>query len=662
MKIFRLVLAFVFVLGLNMLAGLIGRPLSVKVLENGLNISTLVLVLFIILGLAFRIVYSIKTNKKNFHKTIKELKSDAIKYQDNIESLNKKIKRKIVLIKSYYILIFILLLTSSFTYLSLSFNGLYDFNFLIVINFYTQIGFMLNILNRYEVTSDGYRLEEEFYPVIYGFLNESKEKLNINNKYIIYISVTNFENTIRKLEKNEYNIILGINTLLILNKNELKSILHSLVLLSENKIFNNFYKQEKIDHMLSNRYFESYNFFLVNLALFDGIRLLLVYNFKKYNILNSKHIEIEIDNQMKEYEEINDFSKALIKLRIFDLFYNEPGHDFTIPRLEDPSTRFFEDIYDELLERFKIKHKTYYHIIKNELDHPLSPNRSVNNRLRFFKTDEIEIDYTDNFYDETETREIINVTQRVTDEERQRYYEIRDLSYMPIIRKIENYEQNPKDDLRDLLDYAFDLFRVEKINHAFEVFKYILSKYPDTSQAHFGLGNYYLSYLYDKQGINHIYRAAELNNNYIESLEMIGDFLLKMGLKEEYEEFDHFYLEKLNQKVSELDDISTITGKEKLLKPNLDEKIINEIVEYAKSLDFAKEIFIVRKIINKDLEAHVVCVFPNMEKSLETVELGMDNLFKNLDLREEQYGLTYVPNLIIYKKLKKKFTAYKFIE
>ena len=59
----------------------------------------------------------------------------------------------------------------------------------------------------------------------------------------------------------------------------------------------------------------------------------------------------------------------------------------------------------------------------------------------------------------------------------------------------------------------------------------------DAAHAHFLLGRYLLC-RYNPDGIDHLYAAADTNNNYCdEAFNLIGSFCLLMGLKDRLEEY-----------------------------------------------------------------------------------------------------------------------------
>ena len=146
---------------------------------------------------------------------------------------------------------------------------------------------------------------------------------------------------------------------------------------------------------------------------------------------------------------------------------------------------------------------------------------------------------------------------------------------------------------------------------------------------------------YDKEGIDYIYRAIDINHNYLESgLERIGEFCCLMGLETELEEYREKAVELQQENHDSFEHSANLTARDDLVADTMPKEMLDSILAYIKSIDHEDDVdtvFLVRKIVNDHYFTSVFVVNFKIGTEPETIDTFMDALFNHLDTRPEDW-------------------------
>lgn len=175
-----------------------------------------------------------------------------------------------------------------------------------------------------------------------------------------------------------------------------------------------------------------------------------------------------------------------------------------------------------------------------------------------------------------------------------------------------------------------------------------LSEY-ETVAALYCKGGYLLA-RYDQAGIEMIYRAIELNHNYLESgLDQIGHFCHWMGLEKEIEVYRVRALEMLQEKRDVFDQTCELLPSDKLVCEDFDgDGRLPAMLEYMVEAGEGKllEIFLVRKVVSEDYFASAFVLRFDYGLSDEETGAIYDRIFHYLD----NYPLDWNYSLFVYDR------------
>ena len=154
----------------------------------------------------------------------------------------------------------------------------------------------------------------------------------------------------------------------------------------------------------------------------------------------------------------------------------------------------------------------------------------------------------------------------------------------------------------------------------------------------------YLLHRYDPEGVAYVRKAAETNQNYLESAsEEIGQFYRMMGMEEELRDYRRYILELAQKKIDDrVDDADSLNPSDRLTAvPTLPESELLE--EQAFILDACGEniqaLYRVSKKLSASLSSTVYIVRFRTETDPKTCNACMERIFQYLDGLDGQYSL-----------------------
>ena len=351
-------------------------------------------------------------------------------------------------------------------------------------------------------------------------------------------------------------------------------------------------------------------------------------------------------------------ASGLMKTRMLQLYqtyedevqgcYYEPENT---PRdvLEKDLTKFHK-VFDE-------KKDFWFNLILHEqspaLDsHPYFAERYDN--IGKPKFDLLLPDYSDNGDHDAYSNEIRNLVRQYGklhyEINKDDYAERRQKNWLEPLASIQKYQQETAAgkeyslmDLRDVITNCYLTNQFELMEKLCRETIHRSDNDHEEALAHFYLG-LRLIHKYDKEGVQHLYQAADANKNYFdEACELIGEFLLLMNLKKELDEYRIWYLSKGQDMVDiDYDEISHIGKRDKLSEETtLSPEKQNENLIFIRQTtgDHLNRLYQVHKTMKKGFYATIYVVEFVEGTSDQDADACMDRIFQYLDQQEEQYAL-----------------------
>ena len=176
----------------------------------------------------------------------------------------------------------------------------------------------------------------------------------------------------------------------------------------------------------------------------------------------------------------------------------------------------------------------------------------------------------------------------------------------------------------------------------------------------------YLLWEYDPAGIEHLYRAIELNKNFMDrALSLIGDYCCYAGWQEELDKFRERAPELVQMHRDVYSKASELKYDDRLVAEHLPEGMLEDILDYMMRVgeDRIERVFLMRKVITETFFSSVFVVSFREGTSEEKVGEILQKIFLHLDNRPEDWqfslfeldlqisaALDQVPNCCVYDR------------
>jgi hypothetical protein len=212
---------------------------------------------------------------------------------------------------------------------------------------------------------------------------------------------------------------------------------------------------------------------------------------------------------------------------------------------------------------------------------------------------------------------------------RERYYLRPSIHYKEWIEN--DKEITPEKYQRVIEAFLYLRKRQEFVNICYQIIEELPE--PTNYYAHFMLGCYLLK-TYDESGLDHLFKAVELNNNiWDEAMQTIGKYALITGKHDVLEKCENKSRELTSEYDNVVSKMSYISPLDKLVTEELEGGMLDDFVAYIQKINngVIERVYMVRKII--DSENFVSCVILDIEKNAESKkELEVtDGIFQYLD-------------------------------
>ncbi|HSQ90221.1 M48 family metallopeptidase [Romboutsia sp.] len=341
---------------------------------------------------------------------------------------------------------------------------------------------------------------------------------------------------------------IGIQTLKILNEQELKSILiHELA-----HIYND---DTNISSKIS-RCLIRWSTIIDKVEEKDNIiQSILLLPFAKIYIekletyLNaiSQPEEIAADKEAALYTSVEVYAKASAKLKIMDLFFKNPYCKVEIRAQEKPPKNYFNIMFDDFKNEIIERKNQWLSQIKKQISSVYDTHPSFSERMSALGIDNFNYEIEFEAQNENYKKEI----DRLIDIKNKQWYDCwRDeweeftKEYKLQLEIIEDYKET--DDIEKNIEYGFALEETREYDKAMKVYKKILSIDEKCAIAMYRMGQILLIEN-DNNGIELTKKAADLDSELtISAIESIVEYLMDNGMKDKIDEIEYWFNEKYN--------------------------------------------------------------------------------------------------------------------
>ena len=587
--------------------------------------------------------------------------------EENIEYAAKRLQKALHIMIGYLLTLLALVSSAVFfcSALSESPGGLLILILLLAFNIYSGImPFFFYRAPRFN--ESGYSVPED-YPTLYAMAYSAGKQLGITGEIRIVI-LQDCNAGIAKIGQ-VYSLQLGAELLYILNQRELEQIL-----LHEFAHMTDPYIQKQAALPRYEAILESDSFFGLPLCSWLMAWPSAVYYFEKQLYLTavSPLAEKYADHAVKGHGDLPAFASALAKVAMSDLFLAEFNRLMPEPyyQPENPRSDTCTAVCKALASAIESRDVAWMDMLKRELPPLVTSHPIFRQRLEAIGITELPIQITlpseSSPYRNDCLHAIAHMDKQIlemySDENESRYREERKENYLKPLAIIEAWENSEKngsaEDLRPIIDAYLTL---NKFNDAEALCDIVIQNAESIYVKPYAMyvkGRCLLD-RYDPDGIAFIYRAIDINHNFMDQgLDAIGSFCARTGRQKELKEYREKATELQQKNLDIYSNASEISIHDRLSYEQFPDDRLPKMLEFITNAGDGQIrcVFLVRKTITPNYFSSVFLIgFTNETEESKKEEI-MEKIFYYLDTYPDgwQYSLFELEKSM-EKKLRKKF-------
>lgn len=501
----------------------------------------------------------------------------------------------------------------------------------------------------------GYTQPED-YPRLHALCRRAAEEIGLRGE--IRIGLQSDCNAGIARIGNCYSILLGVALLDILSEEELYSVLlHEFG--HESPEANPHDRDVRLLNYLNNG--DESNYSRIFTLLFRWFATVYGFEFAMYRAAAGVVVEEIADAAVKRCGKTAEMAATLQKLNYYDLFceelddyIREPFYAPESPRTDSRSrmAATFRSVFPAERERWD--ELAAVEIQSRSASHPI-----FRKRLEPLGVTEVHSELPD---DEGEYRAECRKAMKEADSwvpSQEEYAGIREEQYLKPLRRVEKWEEagRPEPTDEELPDLVMALNALYRYDEAEKLCRNQIEKLGQCAASAFAV--FYCGRMAadrrDKEAIDLLYKAAEINRNYIEpALSTIGGLCCRMGWQEELEEYRCRAVVLGQQHEDESGALGDINGKTAVSTPDIPTELRDELL--ARFVELGGEALRAIHLLQLEVTADYRpwCFILEFEESAgaEKRDEIYDKFFRILDNREENFAL-YVYNKDMDAALKK---------
>ena len=570
---------------------------------------------------------------KIYSKRITKLKSKQIQAdlalrkenaKNNITNVINKVQ-KIRLGMYLYAVLFLLLILSTILFSTLSQQ--FYFYFLPVVAAYFVIYRL--IPQKKEFDFSDYSDPNE-YPEIHTFAKNTAQAMNLDGDVRICFTQEDCAGIARF--GNTFSLRLGVLFLSVLSEQEFEQILiHE---------FGHF-TVDDLRMTGAARLYERIMSSPKKEILFGFFDSIFTYEYSMYVHSASVTLEEQADNAVVKYGKPNIAASALVKASFLELFDNENMSILPEPYFAPEEKRKDTTLILSKLFRNAIAERGAFweSILKNEIQPRNASHPILKYRIKNIGADDFEVSLPkdDSEFSKECAKAIEQLDKIIYEDELDKYSEERKYHYLEPLRVINEWKENGEpltaEQTREVITSFLSLLQVSKAEALCDrIIREEKNQYAK-AYAYFIKGRILLE-RYDKNGIELMYKALELNDNYAEAVfEDIGSFCCLMGLQKELDEYrekvgnyrDNMY--RLRQQTG------VLSNSDRLSENDMPADMLDGILKYIDSIHEGniEQVFTVKKTITNDFFVYPFVIKFFSEATNENINKTMHLIFEHLD-------------------------------
>lgn len=368
-----------------------------------------------------------------------------------------------------------------------------------------------------------------------------------------------------------------------------------------------------------------------------------------YLMLASEQLEIYADQILKAKGDPATAAAALAKTGMY-VFYDQHESMDRLPLFYEPESpreniaTMSAEIFRETLEERK---DFWMHLYDIELIPQTQSHPIFRERRRSLGAEDLPLDISLPSLDTPFGQECVKAMKQ-TDAYllpfiKVNYEEERERLYLAPRRVLEEYEKAEVPYTTAELSPVINAYRdIDQRKQALDICEQILATEENvfaTAHALYFKGCYLLNH-YDAAGIDLIYRAMEINKNYVEEgIDLVGQFCCTMGLEAEREVYREKYVELMQYNMDKWDHAGVLNPSDNLVAEGFPDDRLPRMLDYMVTVGegHIHSIYLVRKIITDDFFVSPFVIRFEEGTPDEQIDKTMTAIFHYLDSTPEDW-------------------------
>ncbi len=578
-----------------------------------------------------------KMNSMNVAESQKFILSHREAAKETAEKKLSFLKKWIALGDSYAVCFFLIAIATS-VFSGIIYDGTASPLFLFYAVFLLQIACnrIRFPFNESVLENDKLYISPKKYPIIYDLAKKAANTMNCSGK--IRISLTS-DNNAGIVKVGKVNCIqLGVLLLKLYSEDELYNVLLHEFAHVDSDNSNRVKIMNYADWMVhgGTRVFNM----RIARSAYRWIDSVFGLNYELYLYASSIINEIKADESIVKYGNKEVAVSALTKLRYYDFYDWESG-------TYDRESLFVSEKLDKLyltriLEEFKKavekNHHKWDELIMVEINSRSATHPTLKKRIEVLGYNEpfiIKVSSSPEYSSEVD-RAFGYVEELIYEDRKKDYKEFRQKNYLDLLEKIDNWKEGGSvlipEEYRDIVSFHFSL---GKATEGYALCLRAIEELSEQAAAYaYYMAGAYLIHKYDSTGLDYIYKAMEINTNYInEGLDMIGTFCCITGNQEELDIYRERVLVFAQDDKDKYSKISEISKDDKLVKEELPEELFSALLAYIEKVDDGSihKVYLIRKVITVDYFTSFVIIDFKLGSDEEDCSQIMHQIFSFLD-------------------------------
>lgn len=615
--------------------------------------------LIILIG-AFLLIYLVnliihirnqRRQKIDAQKIEENIIQKKIKAENDYQGYYRSVKKHLIYGDLYFAFIIILELLIFISICLLANPAFSYFYFFVGIILYLTISIVIG--EGEPVYNPFYELTENEFPELWNKIKKVAKDVGIEKPIKCYFGM-DCNASVNETDKR-ITIFLGVILLHLMNEEELESILyHEFAHIVNNDTKRSYLLLRKLEKWMIVLDSKKTSKYLISI-LFSPLSTILSTDYQLFDFVSRRSIERIADMVIKERSNGQTFINALAKITLYSFFENEEAYPVTEVYEEDEVPSNYYNILINKFFEFYHQNKTLWHeLIQKRIPAQVESHLTFKARMELMGVDSFQISFDQPI---SELEKIVKrANEVIVHSNEATYQERRNRDYLEPRSMIEQYEQHPEAmDRLELFSVAHAYRIFNKFNQAMAIYDEILANYPEHPQALFEKGTLMLS-MFNHEGINLIYEAIGLNENYLEvGVNLIGEYCLKMGLEDELARYRQYRKEMANYYFN-VHLKKVVYATDRLVPTALDRNSLFEVIKHIKEDNRIDKVYIADKIIDKYHRTTIVGY--TIKKGYEDQKRDIyEYIFDYLDNdRREQFTLLALDEIPFFIK---KFKALK---